>query len=247
MKRAQVIWFRAKPLLWCFGITFLLTALFRLLPINYYILFCGVPLFFLYGVLSFRYQTDLYLQFGVSRVRQIGSIFALVPICVLSGVLCALLPLLYERILPNSEVFYSGFSLFSFYIAFPEQQAVWWVAAHFSLQNILALFVGCFLGVLLYMRPKNNRVTAAIVTGIALLLCGGAAVAYRYAAVYYFHAYEKMMPHSDTELFLQGFIRNILLGMHDGDGIILGLITLLLWSTLFAAGTCLFLRKLSQR
>ena len=55
------------------------------------------------------------------------------------------------------------------------------------------------------------------------------------------------MPRSDTELFLQGFIRNILLGMHDGDGIILGLITLLLWGTLFAAGTCLFLRKLSQR
>ena len=243
MKRKQVIWFRAKPLLWCCGIFFLLSVIFGILSI-YAEIFMAI-LLFLYGAVTFRYQTDLYLQFGVSRERQIGSIFALVPICVLSGVLCALLPLLYARVLPNSEVFYSGFSLFSFYIAFPEQQAVWWVAAHFSLQNILALFVGCFLGVLLYMRPKNNRVTAAIAIGIGLLLYGGVRVFYPHTAFAAFTG-KSAEPHSDFELFLQSFL-NSLLFCADGDNPVLTIVTLLFWCTLFASGICLLLRRLPKR
>lgn len=248
MKRKQLIWFRAKPLLLWFTVTFLLTALFRLFPTEYYVPLCAAGLFFLYGVLSFRRHTDLFLQFGISRTRQIGSIFALVPICVLSGVLCTLLPILYQHIFKNTGIFYSGVFLYDCFITFPERQAVWWAAAHFSLKNILALFAGSFLGALVYIRPKDNRLTAGIACGAGVVLyCAFYGIARLLQSPYFHNVNAQAFPRNDFEMVLQAFTNNILFGYTDGDALVLQMTSLLFWCILFAAGTCLLLRRLPQR
>ncbi|MGN0555837.1 MAG: hypothetical protein ACI4LI_08055 [Candidatus Fimenecus sp.] len=243
MKRAQVIWFRAKPLLWCCGIFFLLSAIFGILSM-YAEIFIAI-FFFLYGAIPFRYQTELYLQFGVSRARQIGSIFALVPICALSGVLYTLLTAGYLHIFAALEAPFALEILSAGFTELTGTKAILWATLYVSLVNSLALFGGCFLGILLYMRPKNNRVTAVLAIGAVLLLCGGlrAAVPYIFFARY---TYNMVVPHSDLELFIQGVLRNILC-LPDGDDFILPVTALLFWCTIVASGVCLLLRRLPKR
>lgn len=243
MKRKQVIWFRAKPLLWCCGIFFFLSVVFGILSI-YAEIFMAI-LLFLYGAVTFRYQTDLYLQFGVSRVRQIGSIFALVPICVLSGVLCSLLSVVYRHIFALLDLPFADETLSAVFAELTGAKAILWATLYVSLVNSLALFGGYFLGILLYMRPKNNRVTAVLAIGAVFLLCGGLRAAVPYI-IFARYSYNVVVPHSDLELFLQGFLRNILC-FPDGDSVILPVTALLFWCTIFASGICLLLRRLPKR
>lgn len=243
MKRKQVIWFRAKPLLCGCGILFLLSVLFGLASV-FAEIFIAI-FFFLYGAIPFRYQTELYLQFGVSRVRQIGSIFALVPICALSGVLYTLLTAGYLHIFAALEAPFALEILSAGFTELTGAKAILWATLYVSLVNSLALFGGYFFGILLYMRPKNNRVTAVLAIGAVFLLCGGlrAAVPYILFARY---TYNMVVPHSDLELFIQGVLRNILC-LPDGDSVILPVTALLFWCTIVASGVCLLLRRLPKR
>lgn len=243
MKRKQVIWFRAKPLLWCCGIFFLLSVVFGILSI-YAEIFMAI-LLFLYGAVTFRYQTDLYLQFGVSRVRQIGSIFALVPICALSGILCSLLSAVYRHIFALLDLPFANETLSAVFTELTGTKAILWATLYVSLVNSLALFCGCFLGILLYMRPKSNRVTAVLAIGAVLLLCTGLRAAVPYA-VFSRYSNHVVVPHSDAELFFQEVLRNMLC-FPDGDSVILPVTALLFWCTIFASGICLLLRRLPKR
>ncbi|MGN0519611.1 MAG: hypothetical protein ACI4LB_02615 [Candidatus Fimenecus sp.] len=243
MKREQVIWLRAKPLLWCCGITFLLSAIFGILSI--YAEICIAILFFLYGAITFRYQTDLFLQFGVPRERQIGSIFALIPICVLSGALYSLLSVVYRHIFAMPDVPFANETLSAFFAELTGAKAILWAALYTGLTNMLALFCGYFLGILLYMRPKNNRLTAVLAIGAGLLFCGGLRVAVPYI-LFARYTYNTVVPRNDLELFLQSYLRNFLC-FTDGDSVILPVTALLFWCTIIAAGICLLLRRLPQR
>lgn len=249
MKLKQACIYRIRPLLLWVGIGMPLTFLAISLPISLPIFLSLTSiLFFLYVLFTFQKQTDLFIQFGVTRKKQYLSFFALLPICLLAALYALALSWLRMQILIAHPDAFSGAyaDLLALYDESPItlSQELWSGLSYF-LQGTSGLFIGYCAASILYRRKR--RIHAKLVKALAVI----AVIFLLYLGITLVGSwYFANTAHAAGNLFSSFFrtwVNWMLLGMWTGDTTKLIPIRYGLLSVAFASVDWLLLRDLPQR
>ncbi len=255
MKLKTAVRYTVKPVLIAYGITFLCSAVFRILPFYDSFPLADELFFFLAGVFTFLRRTDLLMQFGVSREKQYLCLLSLLPLCLLAGLCDTILNL--TVVSPVRDIhgaFFSSYTAYDYSAWYSPVSAAVLYGLIYTLRNAAALFMGSFLGILLY-RFSHTGSRWPVILPVALTAIGTYG---GFLTDIYPYPYGTVIALSEKDsvstvqwvfcfwqaIFLHPFSVD---NMPIGDVCILSIASALCCTVFFAALCCILLRRLPAR